>query len=591
MFLLKVPSILLLFINITYSMYYLTNFHAHYPDAHVIIANCSDTVSLACPVGFESNTSSAVPTMWFRLYENAYPQPLILGDRQLIDDQRFMLRTQNTNRHLEIIGVRKDDEGYYLCKSGNEIQTSYNITILSNSCIDIIPDQIHTNSDEPFQIICRVRSIENSDEVNFHVEWTRNDYLLENNLTESSSNYSSADGILYDTLTIKNATRNDTGIYKCRYGQDLVATAQIVVNHYPGGSKSRRLISQLRGNSSLSRASLRTVNFCFYIVYEIVLVALVALSNTYDELGQVDLINQVSSRKKIYHTLFDRDLALLSLGFQSVKFMKRCKKYIYIFFSKSINRHRYLLFISMHLIATLALVFCISAVNVRALDLCKGSSSDAQEEFQWKLDNAPIVVYGTATEVKNQNVTFTINCVLKGSLPVNKIYLGQPTDVLNVTECHYLAPNRNYIVFLESTQTIGAGSTTIYKFANMEEIEVNANTAKNFMDEECADQDDEGIEMTMFFASDKLQCNKFTATCNAANKKAILAQTYPPLTTGTTFLGGYKKVLGVPSENDAAISSKTNGGIGDEVRNAAAMSTISISMIISFVVLLMKFRL
>ena len=41
-------------------MYYLTNFHAHYPDAHVIIANCGDTVSLACPVGFESNASSAV---------------------------------------------------------------------------------------------------------------------------------------------------------------------------------------------------------------------------------------------------------------------------------------------------------------------------------------------------------------------------------------------------------------------------------------------------------------------------------------------------------------------------------------------------
>ncbi len=69
--------------------------------------------------------------MWFRLFEDAYPQPLILGDRQLIDDQRFMLRTQNTARHLEIIGVRKDDEGYYLCKSGNEIQSSYNLTIHS----------------------------------------------------------------------------------------------------------------------------------------------------------------------------------------------------------------------------------------------------------------------------------------------------------------------------------------------------------------------------------------------------------------------------------------------------------------------------
>jgi hypothetical protein len=69
--------------------------------------------------------------MWFRLFENAYPQPLILGDRQLIADQRFMLRKQNTDRHLEIIRITKDDEGYYLCKSGNEIQSSYNLTILS----------------------------------------------------------------------------------------------------------------------------------------------------------------------------------------------------------------------------------------------------------------------------------------------------------------------------------------------------------------------------------------------------------------------------------------------------------------------------
>jgi hypothetical protein len=69
--------------------------------------------------------------MWFRLYENAYPQALILGDRQLIDDQRFMLRTQNNDRHLEIVGARKDDQGYYICKTGNTIRSSYNLTITS----------------------------------------------------------------------------------------------------------------------------------------------------------------------------------------------------------------------------------------------------------------------------------------------------------------------------------------------------------------------------------------------------------------------------------------------------------------------------
>ena len=42
----------------------------------------------------------------------------------------------------------------------------------------------------------------------------------------------------------------------------------------PGGSKSRRLISQLSGNSSSSKASLRTVVSFFYIVYQIVFVIL-----------------------------------------------------------------------------------------------------------------------------------------------------------------------------------------------------------------------------------------------------------------------------------------------------------------------------
>ena len=38
----------------------------------------------------------------------------------------------------------------------------------------------------------------------------------------------------------------------------------------PGGSKSRRLISQMNGNYSSSTASLRTVVSFFYIVYQIV---------------------------------------------------------------------------------------------------------------------------------------------------------------------------------------------------------------------------------------------------------------------------------------------------------------------------------
>ena len=87
-------------------------------------------------------------------------------------------------------------------------------------------------------------------------------------------------------------------------------------------------------------------------------------------------------------------------------------------------------------------------------------------------------------------------------------------EVTNVTECHYLTANKNYIVFFESMKTTGPDSRNIYRLADMEEIEVNGNTARNFMNDECADEDDFGIEMTIFYADNSLKCNKFTATCN-----------------------------------------------------------------------------
>lgn len=97
---------------------------------------------------------------------------------------------------------------------------------------------MHISIDEPIHLVCRIHSIENSNEVNLHVEWTRNDYLL-NNITETISNYSSIDGKFYDTLIIKNANRTDTGIYKCRYGQYLTATAQVIVNQCKSKKKLR----------------------------------------------------------------------------------------------------------------------------------------------------------------------------------------------------------------------------------------------------------------------------------------------------------------------------------------------------------------
>ena len=189
--------------------------------------------------------------MWFRLYEDAYPQPLILGDRQLINDQRFGLYRQNIHRHLQINNLQKDDEGYYLCKSGNAIQLSYHLIIhsmkfrlsqkkkpqildfnnifLANTCIDIIPNNIYVTLDQPIRLVCRIRSMKNFDQTNLYAKWTRNDNLL-NNFTQYNSNYSSINGILYETLFIKHASFADMGIYKCQYGSKLTATSKVIVN-------------------------------------------------------------------------------------------------------------------------------------------------------------------------------------------------------------------------------------------------------------------------------------------------------------------------------------------------------------------------
>jgi hypothetical protein len=65
-------------------------------------------------------------------------------------------------------------------------------------------------------------------------------------------------------------------------------------------------------------------------------------------------------------------------------------------------------------------------------------------------------------------------------------------------------------------KTTGADAKSLYKLADMEEIEINGNTLKNFMNNECDDEDDYGIEMTVFYAenNNNLKCNKLTATCN-----------------------------------------------------------------------------
>jgi hypothetical protein len=100
---------------------------------------------------------------------------------------------------------------------------------VASSCIDIVPTHSHVTISDVLRLVCRIRSIDTFDEQNVRVEWTRNDFPLVN-IAECRSNYSSIDGTLYETLIIRKARRSDTGIYTCRYGPKLLATAHVIVN-------------------------------------------------------------------------------------------------------------------------------------------------------------------------------------------------------------------------------------------------------------------------------------------------------------------------------------------------------------------------
>jgi len=239
---------------------------------------------------------------------------------------------------------------------------------------------------------------------------------------------------------------------------------------------------------------------------------------------------------------------------------------------------------------TIALLFCIFAANTNALEHCRGPSSDSQEDFQWKYNAAPIVAYGTVTDAKNNMVTLKVSCTLKGQLPVSTVELSQLPEVLNITECHYLTTNKNYVVFLESMKTAGSDGKSIYRLADMEEIEINGNTVTQFLMDECADEEDYGIEMTVFYADNNLKCGQFNVVCKQATKTSIAALNYPPLSKTTTFLGGFKKKLPVPLMDPHA-EAKNTGAIGDEhYRSTSTIATIWMPIIVFITGLTMMFN-
>jgi hypothetical protein len=74
---------------------------------------------------------------------------------------------------------------------------------------------------------------------------------------------------------------------------------------------------------------------------------------------------------------------------------------------------------------TIVLFLCIFTVSINGLERCPGVSSESQEDFKWKYDAAPIVAYGTVSDVKNNIATLKISCTLKGQLLVSTVELTQ----------------------------------------------------------------------------------------------------------------------------------------------------------------------
>ena len=53
-----------------------------------------------------------------------------------------------------------------------------------------------------------------------------------------------------------------------------------------------------------------------------------------------------------------------------------------------------------------------------------------------------------------------------------------------------------------------------YTLMNMEEIEVTANSVNAFISEECDDEEDHGIDMTIFYYAQQRQCGKLVTKCD-----------------------------------------------------------------------------
>lgn len=172
---------------------------------------------------------------------------------------------------------------------------------------------------------------------------------------------------------------------------------------------------------------------------------------------------------------------------------------------------------------------------------CPGPSplDKSLEGFSRKMNTSSIVAYGVVTETNGNHVAFRVHGSIKGQMTKSTVHFIQPgksilsnvktrnskrkfilffnsDQVESINQCHYLKTNKTYLVFLQSLTTLDADAEMIYRLDDKEEIEINVDLAKNFLEQHCRDKSQYGNVLSIFYADSTNQCKRSTMTCNGS---------------------------------------------------------------------------
>ncbi|CAF1452923.1 unnamed protein product [Didymodactylos carnosus] len=178
---------------------------------------------------------------------------------------------------------------------------------------------------------------------------------------------------------------------------------------------------------------------------------------------------------------------------------------------------------------------------------CLSPNIQSQGSFPLKYGDSSIVAYGTVTSKSIYptdqhlfNVTFQVDCVLKGEINERKINITQAGSAPNHNGCQYLDVGKQYIVFIQKF-------FNVYSPMDMEEIELRNDTTANIFEQYCDSADE---SLTLYYYTLKYEpnsvvdkCGILSASCNEKVKNSFISREYgvgfPFLTHQSIIIGGY----------------------------------------------------